>query len=68
MKSDIEIAQECRPQPITDVAKELGLFPQDLILYGKYKAKVPINNLERLSDMPDGRQHLWLCGPIAVTE
>jgi len=55
MKSDIEIAQECRPSQITDVAKELGLFPQDLVLYGKYKAKVPISNLERLSDMPNGR-------------
>ena len=40
--SDIEIAQAARPRPITDVARDLGLGPDDLDLYGKYKAKIPL--------------------------
>jgi formate--tetrahydrofolate ligase len=40
--SDIEIAQQARMRPITDVAAELDLTPDDLDLYGKYKAKIPL--------------------------
>ena len=40
--SDIEIAQAARPRPIIDVARDLGLGPDDLDLYGKYKAKIPL--------------------------
>ncbi|MEK0430852.1 MAG: formate--tetrahydrofolate ligase [Gemmatimonadota bacterium] len=40
--SDIEIAQAATLRPITDVAAEIGLTPDDLDLYGKYKAKVPL--------------------------
>ena len=39
--SDIEIAQAARLRPIADVARELDLGPDDLDLYGKYKAKIP---------------------------
>ena len=42
MRSDIEIAQAARPRPITDVAAELGLATDDLELYGKFKAKIPL--------------------------
>ena len=42
MRSDIEIAQEARPKPIVEVAAELGLTADDLELFGKYKAKVPL--------------------------
>ena len=42
MRSDIEIAQAARPRPITDVAAELGLATADLELYGKFKAKIPL--------------------------
>ena len=45
--SDIEIAQAARLRPITDVAAELGLGPDDLDLYGKYKAKIPLTISER---------------------
>ena len=45
--SDIEIAQAARLRPITDVASELGLGPDDLDLYGKYKAKIPLEIAER---------------------
>jgi formate--tetrahydrofolate ligase len=41
--SDIEIAQAARPRPITDVAAEIGLAADDLDLYGKYKAKIPLD-------------------------
>ena len=40
--SDIEIAQAAKLRPITDVAAEIGLGPDDLDLYGKYKAKVAL--------------------------
>ena len=40
MKSDIEIAQEAKMQPIIEVARSLGLSEDDIDLYGKYKAKV----------------------------
>jgi formate--tetrahydrofolate ligase len=41
--TDIEIAQRAKPRPIVDVAADLGLSPDDLDLYGKYKAKVPLD-------------------------
>jgi len=45
--SDIEIAQAARPRPIVDVAADLGLASDDLDLYGKYKAKIPLDVTER---------------------
>src|SRR5829696_1977417 len=45
--SDIEIAQRARLRPIVDVAAELGLGPDDLDLYGKYKAKVTLEVTQR---------------------
>ena len=42
-KSDIEIAQEAKMLPITEVAKRVGLKPEQLELYGNYKAKVDIH-------------------------
>ncbi len=41
--TDIEIAQRTPPRPIIDVAAELGLGPDDLDTYGKYKAKVSLD-------------------------
>jgi formate--tetrahydrofolate ligase len=41
--TDIEIAQRARPRPIVDVAADIGLSPDDLDLYGKYKAKVSLD-------------------------
>lgn len=40
MKSDIQIAQECIMEPIVKVAENFGINPDDLELYGKYKAKL----------------------------
>ena len=53
--SDIEIAQESDIKPITLVAEEAGILPEELELYGPYKAKVKLEILERLKDMPDGK-------------
>ena len=46
-KSDIEIAQEAKPQDIREIAKKLGLTEDDLELYGKYKAKIDYNLLKK---------------------
>ena len=46
-KSDIEIAQEAKPQDIREVAKKIGLGEDDIELYGKFKAKVDYNLLNR---------------------
>jgi formate--tetrahydrofolate ligase len=45
--SDIEIAQQAKLRPIVDVAAELDLTPDDLDLYGKYKAKIPLEVSDR---------------------
>lgn len=42
MKSDIEIAQEIKIKPIVQIAKSIGIEEDDLQLYGKYKAKLPL--------------------------
>lgn len=54
VKSDIEIAHNARLHPIEDVAKSIGLAPQDLFTYGKYIAKVPLQIRDQLQDQPDG--------------
>ena len=46
-KSDIQIAQEAKPQDIREIAKKIGLDADDVELYGKYKAKVDYNLLKR---------------------
>lgn len=46
-KSDIEIAQEARPQDIRNIAKKIELSEDDIELYGKYKAKIDYNVLQR---------------------
>ncbi|HPC07049.1 MAG TPA: formate--tetrahydrofolate ligase, partial [Anaerolineaceae bacterium] len=53
--SDIEVAQAATLKPITLVAEELGILPEELELYGPYKAKVKLEILERLKDIPDGK-------------
>jgi len=53
--ADIEIAQEAVLKPITQIAEELGLLPEEIEMYGNYKAKVRLGVLERLKDMPDGK-------------
>ena len=52
--SDIEIAQEVELKPITQIAEEVGLQPKDYELHGSYIAKVKLETLDRLKDVPDG--------------
>ena len=55
MKSDLEIAQGATLQPIASIASDLGLLDDEVELYGKYKAKVSLEVLDRLKDKPDGK-------------
>ena len=55
MKTDIEIAQEAKIEPITSVAETLGITTDELELYGKYKAKLSEEYLEKLKGRPDGK-------------
>jgi len=55
MKSDLDIAQEAPLRQIVDVAAEIGIAEDDLELYGRYKAKVALDVLEKLGDRPQGR-------------
>ena len=48
MKSDIQIAQSAKLLPITQVAAALDIDADDLELYGKYKAKISDEYLERI--------------------
>ena len=53
--TDIEIAQNATMLPIGEVAAKLGLSEADYEMYGKYKAKITSECMERLKDKPDGR-------------
>ncbi len=55
MKSDIEIAQEANMIPIEEVAAQLDISPEDLEFYGKYKAKLSDELLDRTKDNPQGK-------------
>ncbi|MBO4980690.1 MAG: formate--tetrahydrofolate ligase [Lachnospiraceae bacterium] len=55
MKSDIQIAQEAVMKPIGEVAADLGIGPEELELYGRYKAKISDEYMEKLKDRPDGK-------------
>jgi formate--tetrahydrofolate ligase len=46
MKEDIQIAQEARIRPIVEIAEKLGIKPDDLELYGKFKAKIPLRFID----------------------
>jgi formate--tetrahydrofolate ligase len=55
MPSSLEIAQEARLRPISEIAAAAGLEPDEVDLYGKYKAKVDLSVLDRLADRPDAK-------------
>jgi formate--tetrahydrofolate ligase len=54
VKSDIEIAHEASLRPIQAIAESVGLDVEDLETYGRYKAKVRMETIERLRERPDG--------------
>ncbi|MBR5800214.1 MAG: formate--tetrahydrofolate ligase [Lachnospiraceae bacterium] len=55
MKTDIQIAQEAVLKPIIEVAKKLDITEDELELYGKYKAKISDEYMEKVKDNPDGK-------------
>jgi formate--tetrahydrofolate ligase len=55
MKSSLEIAQEATLIPIEQLAESVGLTPEEVEPYGRYKAKVDLSVLERLASRPDGK-------------
>lgn len=55
MLSDIEIAQSAKMLPITEIAEKLDILPEELELYGRYKAKLSEDIFARLQDKPDGK-------------
>ncbi len=55
MKTDIQIAQEATMLPIKDVAASIGIEEDDLELYGKYKAKISDELINRTKKNPDGK-------------
>lgn len=55
MKTDIEIAQEAVMKPISEIAEKLDLREEEWEPYGRYKAKISLEVLERLKNQPDGK-------------
>ncbi|MEG0167759.1 MAG: formate--tetrahydrofolate ligase, partial [Ruthenibacterium sp.] len=55
MKSDIQIAQEATLDTVASVAQKLGLADENLIPYGKYKAKVDHRLVKKMANQPDGK-------------
>lgn len=55
MKTDIQIAQEAKLKSIREVAEKLDITEEDLEYYGKYKAKLSNELLDRVKDNPNGK-------------
>ena len=55
MLTDIEIAQQCTMLPIADIAERLGVLPEELEPYGRYKAKLSEGIFSRLEGRKDGK-------------
>ncbi|CAM4650006.1 unnamed protein product [Leuciscus chuanchicus] len=53
--SDVAISRSCVPKPIECLAKEIGLFSDEVELYGRTKAKVQLKTIDRLQAQPDGK-------------
>ncbi len=55
MKTDVQIAQEAKLKPISEIANGLGIEDDELELYGKYKAKISLDVLKRLENKPNAK-------------
>ncbi len=47
MPTDLEIASQATLQPVTDIAQQLGIPADQLELYGRYKAKLPLSLIDK---------------------
>ena len=45
--TDLDIAKKVELTPITEIAKKLGLDPEEIEMYGKYKAKLPLSRIDK---------------------
>ncbi|MEE3468344.1 MAG: formate--tetrahydrofolate ligase [Eubacterium sp.] len=55
VKSDMDIAMEAELQPIYEIAEKLGIEPEEIDPYGRYKAKLTDELMDRVSGNPDGK-------------
>ena len=55
MLNSLEIAQQATPKPIVELAKTLGLLPEELEPYGHFMGKIGLSTLKRLAGQPDGK-------------
>jgi len=55
MPSSLEIAQSATLRPIAEIAEQAGLLPDEIELYGRYKAKIDLSVLDRLAARPDAK-------------
>jgi len=55
LKTDVQIAQEAKMIPIVEVAAKLGIKEEDIVNYGKYKAKVSLDVFDQFKDKEDGK-------------
>ena len=55
LQPDIEIARQAKLKPIIEIAQQAGIEPDELELYGPYKAKITDQAWERVKDRPDGK-------------
>ena len=55
MKTDLQIAQECKMEPITTIAAKAGIPEEFLACYGKYKGKISAKYLKEIENKPNGK-------------
>src|SRR5438132_9375934 len=53
--SSLEIAQSALLRPVGEIAEEAGLLPDEVELFGRYKAKIGLSVLDRLADKADAK-------------
>src|SRR5262245_63419159 len=53
MKTSLEIAQEAQLEPLDSLGARIGLEPEEIEPYGRYKAKISLDSIDRLSGKPD---------------
>ncbi|MBR3475994.1 MAG: formate--tetrahydrofolate ligase [Candidatus Methanomethylophilaceae archaeon] len=55
MQADIDIAQSAKVKPIKEIAAKIGLSEDEIVPYGKYIAKVPLNVIDKYKDRKNGK-------------
>ena len=55
MKSSLQIAQEAELEPIVGLAERIGLDPDEIEPYGRYKGKIALSVIDRLASAPDAK-------------